>query len=206
MELRIGVTFQCLHQSRKAACLPQWLLHPLASLHMSTVSGRRPRTKQNTVDGAYKGIFLQRSQMEGKGGGVNKLEPFNKSFSKEADFKSMLMIMIKLQIRLKLSSSVTSGGGLWSKSQSKTEMATFFILVKSRTWSWLCSLCGENWGTATIKLHEEHFRGSWTHSLRGGGSRVYRQGKTPVNIPGRGCQESPQAACLDLSSRISGHC
>lgn len=80
LELRTRVTFQCLHQSREAACLPQWLLNPLASLHMSTVSGRRPRTKQNTVEGAYKGIFLQRSQMEGKGG-VNKLEPFNKSFS-----------------------------------------------------------------------------------------------------------------------------
>lgn len=125
---------------------------------------------------------------------------------KEADFIGTQMIMVTLHVRLMLSTSV----GFEKREREKKKHQIKITIhswkgnlfpaqvVKSRTWPWLCSLCGENWGMALIKLHEERFTGSWTHIVSGGGSSPSTQGTTLVNIPGRGCRDAPQAACGDL--------
>lgn len=74
-----GWHFKCLHQSRKKAVrLPGWLLHPLASLHMSTVPGRSCRTKPKNSGGYQKkkegGLFFKVRR-------ESKQEPLSKSVS-----------------------------------------------------------------------------------------------------------------------------
>lgn len=92
-----------------------------------------------------------------------------------------LMIAAMLQTRLMLNTSV--GSQERKKNVIKISIhhwtgAGFFCffslqVVNSRTWPWLCSLCGENWGNAVIRLREEHFSRSWTHILSRGGRKVY---------------------------------
>lgn len=91
-----------------------------------------------------------------------------------------LMITTMLQTRLMLNTSVGSREKKKSDQNLNPPLnwCRFYFLffslqvVNSRTWPWLCSLCGENWGNAVIRLREEHFSGSWTHILSRGGRKV----------------------------------
>lgn len=91
-----------------------------------------------------------------------------------------LMIVVKLQVRLMLSTSVIKISIHWCN----PNCVFFFPLpvVNSRTWPWLCSLCGEKWGRAIIRLCEERFNRSWTHILNRGGSIVYWLGEKHLSI------------------------
>lgn len=86
-----------------------------------------------------------------------------------------LMIVVKLQDRLMPSASVESGRKK-NLIRLNPPMKWHFFSTQScehQDLALIVFLCGENWGSAIIRLREEHFSGSWTHILRGGGSRVY---------------------------------